>query len=135
MKKIKLIGKIGGTLGFISLLMVAYLHFKIVPEARYADSESKHLRDMEYDGKQYDGKLLIVKEEALRLEYKAKQRKLMKTQGLQIDWGEYVLLAGAIAFLVSLYPAIKKSKMGQLGAILGIISFFIGAAYGTHMFS
>ena len=42
---------------------------------------------------------------------------------------------GGIAVLLSLYPAIKKSKMGLIGMSLGIISFFIGAAYGTHMFS
>ena len=42
---------------------------------------------------------------------------------------------GGIAILLSLYPAIKKSKMGLIGITLGVISFFIGAAYGTHMFS
>jgi len=42
---------------------------------------------------------------------------------------------GGIAVLLSLYPAIKKSKMGLIGITLGIISFLIGAANVTHMFS
>jgi len=117
MNKIDLLGSIGAALSAVSAVMAAYLHFEVVPNARIAESKIKLL--IESGNSFSDPQFGLLRE----------------IQGLQIDWGEYVLLAGAIAFLVSLYPAIKKSKMGQLGAILGIISFFIGAAYGTHMFS
>ena len=112
-----LLSKIGASIGVASILMSGYLIFIIVPMAQIAESKLKTLRESEVGW--------------VSPEY----RELMETEGLQIDWGQYVLLMGGIAVLLSLYPAIKKSKMGLIGITLGIISFFIGAAYGTHMFS
>ncbi|MDC1266541.1 hypothetical protein N8Z75_01045 [Crocinitomicaceae bacterium] len=55
--------------------------------------------------------------------------------GQRTFFGQLSLLLGGMAFLVSIFPAIKKNKFAIIGASLGLISFFIGAAYGTHMFS
>ena len=112
-----LLSKIGASIGLASALMSGYLMLIIIPMAQTAKSKLKTLIESE------DG--------WASPEY----RELMEIERLQIEWGQYVLLVGGIAILLSLYPAIKKSKMGLFGITLGIISFFIGAAYGTHMFS
>ena len=87
-----LLSKIVGPIGFASVLMSGYLMFIIVPMAQIAESKLKTLRESE-DGWASE-------------EY----RELMEIQGLQIDWGQYVLLVGGVAVLLSIYPAIKNQK-------------------------
>jgi len=51
------------------------------------------------------------------------------------DFGAVVMLVGLLAFLLSIIPAIKKQNIAWSGVGLGAIKFFLGATYGTHMFS
>lgn len=51
------------------------------------------------------------------------------------DFAIIVMGLGLLAFIVSIIPAIKKEKLAWIGVALSLVGFFIGAGYGTHMFS
>lgn len=63
----------------------------------------------------------------------------------QIMWHEYsdqkfllgsiALLLGGIAAIVGIIAGLKKRKIGWIALVIGLISFFLGAAQSTHMFS
>ncbi|MES2799686.1 MAG: hypothetical protein V4638_06695 [Bacteroidota bacterium] len=65
----------------------------------------------------------------------AEHSNVMDRLMLGTDFAIYTLLAGGFAFLVNLFPAIKKQKLAWLGAILSLFATFVGIAFGTHMFS
>jgi hypothetical protein len=107
-------------LGVVATFLALYLHFEIVPQADGADASIERK----------------INSNATRNEaYYAEFRSLDEIKHQKIVYGTMVLLAGGLAFLVSIYPAVKKNKYAMVGAALGVITFFIGAAYGTHMFS
>ena len=108
-----LLSKIGASIGVASI-MSGYLIFIIVPMAQIAESRLKTLRKVKSLGK------------AQNIENYGNRRTSNRLRQL--------FAYGGIAVLLSLYPAIKI-KNGINWNNSGIISFFIGAAYGTHMFS
>ena len=68
--------------------------------------------------------------------YKSPERmKLFETMEMKTDYGIYTLLGSILPFLLCAVAAIKKQKIAYLGLILSLTAFFIGAAYGSHMFS
>ena len=115
----KILSYAGLGLGVLAAGLAIYLHFVIVP-----DVESKELA-LEIQSAMMNDEDDNIK--VLRAKLEEGRRK--------IEYGEYTLLLGALAFLVSVYPAIKRNKFALIGGVLGLAAFFIGAAYGTHMFS
>tara|TARA_B100001939_G_scaffold147067_1_gene127436 strand:- start:85 stop:423 length:339 start_codon:yes stop_codon:yes gene_type:complete len=111
----KVLSFVGLGLGVLAAGLAIYLHFVVVP-----DVESKELSI----------EILSVMEDDVSV-YRAMDEQRRR----KIEYGEYTLLLGALAFLVSVYPAIKRNKFALIGGVLGLAAFFIGAAYGTHMFS
>lgn len=114
----RILSFIGLIMGVIAIFLALYLHFEIAPNAESVALEEKSA-DYVNSSKELDDQLL---DEV----YAAAQRTL---------FGLLALIFGGIAFLVSIFPALKRNKFAIIGASLGLISFFIGAAYGTHMFS
>jgi hypothetical protein len=116
----KILSYAGFGMGLIAGAMALYLHFVAVPEAHSAENTISRITS----STMYDRESQPAEMEALR-----------EQSGQNIDYGEYTLLLGGLAFLLSIYPAVKKNKYAMAGAALGVVTFFIGAAYGTHMFS
>lgn len=65
----------------------------------------------------------------------SEQEALWEIADFGTDFAIGVMGLGLLGFLVSIVPAIKKQKIAWVGVILSLVGFFIGAAYGTHMFS
>ena len=116
----KILSYIGMGLGVVAISMALYLYVEIVPESDGVDAAIE--RKMESKTMRNDA-------------YYAEFRRLDEIRSQKIEYGEYTLLLGGLAFLVSIFPAVKRNKFAIVGASLGLVSFFIGAAYGTHMFS
>lgn len=114
----KILSYIGFGLGVLAAGLAVYLHFVVVP-----DVESKELA-LEIQS------VMMNDEDDVSI-----YRAMAEERHKKIEYGEYALLLGALAFLVSVYPAIKRNKFALIGGVLGLAAFFIGAAYGTHMFS
>lgn len=53
----------------------------------------------------------------------------------ETTYGMLVLLLGTISILICIFPAVKKFKFAWFGVLFGLITFFIGALYGTHLFN
>lgn len=117
---IKILSYAGLGVGLFAGAMALYLHFAIVPEA---------------DGADYSIERKMKSKVTRNDVYYAEFRSLDEIRSQKIEYGEYTLLLGGLAFLVSIFPAVKRNKFAVIGAALGFVSFFIGAAYGTHMFS
>lgn len=49
--------------------------------------------------------------------------------------GSIAMLLGAIAAIAGIIGGLKKQKLGWIALAIGLISFFLGAAQSTHMFS
>ncbi|MDG2152597.1 MAG: hypothetical protein P8K10_01530 [Crocinitomicaceae bacterium] len=116
----RILSFIGLGLGAIAIFLALYLHFEIAPQADGADAAIQ--RKMNSN---------TIRNEV----YYAEIRSLNEVRSQKTDYGQYTLLLGGLSFLVSIFPAVKRNKFAIIGASLGLISFFIGAAYGTHMFS
>jgi hypothetical protein len=53
-----------------------------------------------------------------------------------VTLGEVLVIAGGLALILSVIPAIKtKSKLAWVGTILSLVALLIGVINGTHMFS
>ncbi|MDC1244377.1 hypothetical protein N8Z79_02845 [Crocinitomicaceae bacterium] len=116
----RILSFIGLGLGGIAIFLALYLHFEIAPLAEYAEELDVKVKPADYLGSPEEkGDLLLFQ----------------LYVGQRTFFGQLSLLLGGMAFLVSIFPAIKRNKFAIIGASLGLISFFIGAAYGTHMFS
>lgn len=114
----KILGIIGVVVGVLAVIMGAYLHFAIAPAADLAET------------------VINLETSLSETYYGSAEHVLQRTiMGAKTDIGEYTLLVGGIAFLLSFVPAIKKQNFAWIGVVLGLIGLFIGAAYGTHMFS
>ncbi|MFT6245493.1 MAG: hypothetical protein ACJA0U_000066 [Salibacteraceae bacterium] len=114
----KALGIIGVVVGIVALILGAYLHFSVVPAAEIAESADQlgaALGDSYFGSPEHHSNTDIM--------------------SAKIDIGEYTLLIGGVAFLLSIVPAIKKQKIPWIGVVCGLFAFFVGVAYGTHMFS
>lgn len=112
----KILGIIGTVTGGLAALLGLYLQFVLVPAAEIANSNWANNTDESY--------------------YQSARHHLdMSTRAAAIDFGVVVMGAGLLAFLLSIVPAIKKNNIAWIGVALGLITFFLGAAHGTHMFS
>lgn len=57
------------------------------------------------------------------------------TSEKKVDYGIVLLLGSFLPFLLCIIPVFKKNKLAILGLVFSLGAFFIGAAYGSHMFS
>lgn len=105
----KTIAIIGLALGAIGIVLALYCQLEIVPNYNYLDDKYE-LTSMEQDlWRGYgDQKFLI---------------------------GSFALLFGGLAAIFGLISGLKKQKMGWIAFAIGLLSFFLGAAQSTHMFS
>jgi len=119
----KILGIIGAALGVIAILFAFYYIGVIVPAANDADvAIEAFIANSSYSAESnpYDSPIY---------------RELWTKRDMKVDYGEYLMLTGILAFLLSIVPAFKKRKIAWIGVGLGLVSLFIGAAYGTHMLS
>lgn len=115
----KILGIIGTCIAGIAAIMAGYLHFVVAENSAIADRKIDALSEL-FGGEAYRSPMYA---------------ELLDEKYFKTDFGAIVLLVGAVAVLICLLPAIKKVKIAWIGVLLGLISFFVGAAYGTHMFS
>jgi len=121
MKKLSLIGLV---LGGVSLLFGLYLMFVVVPAAKVAEEDMMRIA-MAYPVGTDAPPLYENPEYAAAFELSEKP----------VDQGTILLFVSMAAFLMCIFPAIKKDKLGLVGAICSLGALLIAAAYGTHMFS
>ena len=115
----KILGIVGAAIGAIAAILGGYLQFALVPEAEIADSNREIAS--EYLGEAYYGS--------------AQQSLDFAAHDAAMDFAIVVMGVGLLAFLISIVPAFKKQHIAWIGVGLGIVTFFLGAAHGTHMFS
>jgi uncharacterized membrane protein YbaN (DUF454 family) len=115
----KALGLIGMILGILAMGLGIYLVF-VVADAASAARMADDLGPTLYGDAYYGSPMHMINRSAM---------------DFKTDFGIIVMGAGLVAFLASIVPAIKKQTIAWVGLGLGLISFFIGAAYGTHMFS
>lgn len=112
----RILGIIGTVTGGLAAILGIYLQFVLVPAAAIANSSWTNNTDESY--------------------YQSAQHHMdMSTMSAAVDFGIVVMAAGLLAFLLSIVPAVKKVSIAWIGVGLGVITFFLGAAHGTHMFS
>ena len=127
MKKVALIGFI---LSVAFLSFALYLHFVVAPAAGIAESKEQAALDA------INNTSISNSNEIADAYYKSPERmKLFETMEMKTDYGIYTLLVSILPFLLCAVAAFKKQKIAYLGLILSLTAFFIGAAYGSHMFS
>lgn len=120
MKRFTLVGFIISVVVFLGAI---YLQFIVVP-----DSEIAEVQMMQYEADFLSG--------AITDAYNSPEyRSLFETYEAKVIYGMYLFFAAILAFLLLVYPAIKKHGIAILGIILSFVSFFIAAVHGTHMFS
>jgi DMSO reductase anchor subunit len=61
-------------------------------------------------------------------------RKMYELVDYKTTYGMIVMLMGAAAVMISIYPAVKKFRIAWVGVAFGLISFLIGAVHGAHLF-
>ncbi len=125
MKTISLSGLV---LSALFLCFGLYIHFVVAPAAGIA--ESKDALEMERIDK-----LDIPSSEKDALYRSPERMEFHKTMEMKTDYGIYCMMGAILPFLLCLVATIKKQKMGYIGLLLSLAAFFIGAAYGSHMFS
>ena len=114
----RILSFVGLGIGVLAAGLAIYLHFVVVP-----DVEKQELA--------WEIQSVMMNDEDDVTVFRAMDEQRRR----KIEYGQYTLLLGALAFLVSVFPAIKRNKFAIVGGVLGLVAFFIGAAYGTHMFS
>ncbi len=64
------------------------------------------------------------------------QRSMWRSYGDQkFLLGSIALLLGAVSIVLGLIAGIKRQKIGWIAVAIGLVSFLLGAAQSTHMFS
>ena len=127
MKKVALIGFI---LSVAFLSFALYLHFVVAPAAGIAESKEQAALEA-------INNVSISNSNEIRDTYlqSPERMKLFETMEMKTDYGIYTLIGSILPLLLCAVAAFKKQKIAYLGLILSLTAFFIGAAYGSHMFS
>ena len=120
MKKLSLIGFI---LSVLVLIFALYVQFVVAPDADLAEAEMDFIiKNNTSDINVSYFELPGYADAFMRMEAK-------------VDFGIILLLASIVPFLLCVIPVFKKNKLAIIGVLFSLAAFFIGAAYGTHMFS
>lgn len=114
----KVLGVIGVIVSVISLSLGLHLHFV------YA--KLVHMVNSQIDD--------AIADRGLNFLQSQDYRDWFQIVDFQTNYGMLVLLLGTISIIISIFPAVKKFKFAWAGVIFGLITFFIGTLYGTHLF-
>ena len=119
----KYFGKIGLTLGILTLAFGLYVMFVVAPASKTARSKMDYIISSNeiHDNQTYFDV--------------PGYREAFETYQKKIDYSSYVHFASIVPFLLSIIGLFKKDKLAWIGVISSLGAFFIGAALGTHMFS
>lgn len=120
MKKLSLAGFI---LSIIVLIFALFIQFVIVPDADLAEAELDYI----IENNSNDISVSYFEIPGYAEAYSRMEAK--------VDYSIVLLLSSIVPFLLCIVPVFKKQKLAVLGVLFSLIAFFIGAAYGTHMFS
>ena len=120
MKKLSLVGF---SMSVIFLIFGLFLIFIIVPESETATLEMEMLQQASMGD--YSVSLFEIPGYA----------EAFATSEKKVDYGMVLLLGSFLPFLLCVIPVFKKNKLAILGLIFSVGAFFIGAAYGSHLFS
>jgi uncharacterized membrane protein len=121
MQKLSLVGFI---LGLGALLVALYLMIVIVPAAEIASKDMDRISSE-----------TVLSSSMTTLNENPQYQEAFDNFQEPVYLGAILVLFSILPFLMCIYPAIKKNLLGVLGLIMSVVSFFIAAAYGTHMFS
>lgn len=116
-------GKIGLILGALALVFGLYVIFVVGPASDSAEAEMNNIISTSElkEGQTYFD--VPGYEEAF------------STMEKKVDYAGYVFFASMLPVLLCLIGSFKKDKIALIGLIVSLAAFFIGAGYGTHMFS
>lgn len=115
----KKLGIIGFVFGLLAMVLGLYLQLSLVPAAAAADANWQLAIEVTNDA--YFGSLMHQTDMAI--------------MDAKTDFAVIVMCSGILALLLSILPAIRKIRIAWVGVILGFAMTFVGAMYGTHMFS
>lgn len=115
----KVLGVIGIIISVIALTVGLHLHFIYAKAVDLIDAEIT----------------AMIEKEGLTFLESAQYKQMFEIKDFETTYGMLVMLLGALSILLCLFPALKKFKVSWAGVFFGLVTFFIGAAYGTHMFS
>ncbi|MFZ5554016.1 MAG: hypothetical protein ACOZCO_12950 [Bacteroidota bacterium] len=118
----KALGMTGLILGIACLAFGLYLHFVVVPDSDIAAATVEHMQMENMD---------LDKPMAEQPGY----LEALEAMDKKVELGGYLFFASMLPVLLCLIASFKKDKKGMLGLVVSLAAFFIGAAYGTHMFS
>lgn len=120
MKKLSLVGF---SMSVIFLIFGLFLIFIIVPESETAALEMEMMQQANMG----DYSVSLFETPGYAEAFAISEKK--------VDYGMVLLLGSFLPFLLCIIPVFKKNKLAILGLIFSLGAFFIGAAYGSHMFS
>ncbi len=120
MKKLSLVGF---SLSVIFLIFGLYLIFIIAPESETAALEMEMMQQANMG----DYSVSLFETPGYAEAFATSEKK--------VDYGMVLLLGSFLPFLLCIIPVFKKNKLAILGLVFSLGAFFIGAAYGSHMFS
>jgi hypothetical protein len=120
MKKLSLIGF---SMSVIFLIFGLYLILIIAPESETAALEMEMMQQANMG----DYSVSLFETPGYAEAFATSEKK--------VDYGMVLLLGSFLPFLLCIIPVFKKNKLAILGLVFSLGAFFIGAAYGSHMFS
>jgi len=98
------------TMGTIGILLGLYIMFEVAPYLEYLDGITNPSRVM--------------------------RGEWMRTHNLKMNLGTGSMGLGFVGFIMALVAGIKsKETLAWVASALCLVTFFMGAAYATHMFS
>lgn len=117
----KIISLSGLVLSVVFIAFGLYLHFVVAPDAYAAESAANtKAKMMNYSDEYYQS---------------TEHVQMFEKMEMKTDYGIYCMMGSILPFLLCLVAGIKKQKIAWIGVVLSLAAFFIGAAYGSHMFS
>jgi len=120
MKKLSLVGF---SMSVIFLIFGLFLIFIVAPESDLAKLEMDMMREAQMG----DSSVSPFEIEGYAEAFAISEKK--------VDYGMVLLFGSFLPFLMCVIPVFKKNKLAILGLVFSIGAFFIGAVYGSHMFS
>jgi hypothetical protein len=120
----KLLSTINLIASIILLLLGLYIHFVLVPQEHRMEelfTDHFHTGDGNFGGSMEQTRMFSLQwDEAKEVTNK---------------FSYVALFGGLLVIAIGVFLGIKKQQMGWLAVILAFAGAFIGAMYGTHLFS
>lgn len=119
----KKLGKVGLILGGLTLAFALYVLFIVIPASEIGDAKMHEIIDT-----------AALKEGQTYFDVPGYEEAFSEMEK-GVDYAGYVFFASMLPIILCLIAALKRDKMALIGLLLSLGAFFIGAIYGTHMFS